>query len=469
MPKKEEKTEAEMTFLEHLEEMRGVILRSLTVFIVALAVVLTGFSYFNNVMLYPLNSAKKILATYHRIADGNAEVKKHEQKMGPVYLVTDEAEGKPAQKSGPYYIVAKDDTVQIVPDANASGFSDIKLRSMSFTTPIVVWFYVGFLGAIGISLPAILYFIVKFVAPGLTAAEKRVLRPGIAIAILLFFMGSAFAFAFMLPMGIAFMSYMSESMQMEMFPDAQSYYSMVVFLTIAVGLVFELPLLQTVLIYLGVLDTKWLRSNRRMVFLVILIFATVVTPPDCITQISLTIPLYLMYEIALRVGERLRKNKLRREAEQQKRADAEEAADKKEYAKIVAKERADEAAVEAAEAEIDKSRYGDSLPDDYDPNKIDEDSDPYGYGGYDDENYGVEPYIDYGRLAKPPPDLGPNWDLNKPDTSFMSPDWGLNSEPEGDASDQPKTDGANAQPPPEADAPAQKPSAETKDRDAEQQ
>ncbi len=433
MAKKKTNGEGEMTFLEHLEEMRGVILKSLLVFVVALIAVGSGFTYFNKVMLYPLNAAKTIIASSSFLS-GEKEVKS--EKVGPVYLVR-ETDGKTeAKKEGPYFIVAKDESSVLLGGKKDNWYDDIKLRSMTFATPIIVWFYVSFLGALGISFPIILYFIVQFIVPGLTREEKRLLRPGMIAAVLLFCLGVTFAFMFMLPMGIAFMSSMSESMQMEMFPDAQSYYSMVMFLTLAVGVVFEVPLIETILIYLGVLNADWLKKNRRIVFLVILIFATVITPPDFITQISLTIPLYLMYEIALRIGVRLRKNKLRREAEREKREEEQDKKEREEYARMVAKERiAEEEAEKAAEEqelEINKSRYGedDSIPDDYDPNKIEEDYNSYGYD-YDEEfreeDYGLEPYVDYGKLSRPVPDFAPDWNLNRVDTSFMSPDWSLNA------------------------------------------
>ena len=63
MAKKKTNSDGEMTFLEHLEEMRGVMLKSLLVFVIALIGVGAGFSYFNTVMLYPLNAAKKIIST----------------------------------------------------------------------------------------------------------------------------------------------------------------------------------------------------------------------------------------------------------------------------------------------------------------------------------------------------------------------------------------------------------------------
>ena len=375
MPEERENDPSEMTFLEHLEEMRFVILKTLAFFSVALILVLVFFHYFNSMMLYPLNSAKNILSKWVG-TEQVTEVKT--ERIGPVYLVSD---GDEKNKTGPFYIEPKDDSIVLFKDSKPSNpwYADIKLRSMSFATPIIVYFYVGFLGALGLSLPAAFYFAARFIAPGLKKEELDVLLPGIIAAIILFAIGVCFAFFFMLPMGIAFMSWMSQGMQLEMFPDAQSYYSMVIFLTIAVGITFELPLVEFILIYVGILDVKWLENNRRMVFLIILIFATVITPPDAITQVSLTIPLYLMYEVAMRLGKRMRRAKLRREAERERREAIEEEKERKEYAKTVAKERLAEEEAEKLEesqseivaepgseyGEIDRSHY--ELPEDYDP------------------------------------------------------------------------------------------------------
>ncbi len=431
----------EMTFLEHLEEMRGVILKSLTVFSLAFLVVIVGFYYFNQLMLFPLNQAKNVLATLYVSEDKKVEKTQNEhQRLGPVYLV-EEKDGKEISKTGPYYIVAKDETVVLSEkkDSTPRWVSDIKLRSMSITTPIFVWLSVGFLGSLGLSLPAVLYFVARFIMPGLTKHELRMLTPGVVLGTLLFFIGAIFAFCFMLPMGIAFMAYMSQGMQLEMFPDAMSYYSMVIFVTIATGLTFELPLLQFILIYLGILDIEWLKKNRRMVFLIIIIFAAVVTPPDVITQVSLSIPLYLMYEISLRIGIIMRKRKLAREKAQQAREDAEAEKEHKEYIQEEAKRRlAEKESQEYEDAKSITAKDSESNPDDdyfYEDRAYEEldnledeynSNDDYGYENYYDDYESPEGYINYGSLSKPMPDFAPDWTLNDPDTSFMTPNWSLN-------------------------------------------
>ncbi len=424
----------EMTFLEHLEEMRGVILKSLTVFALAFLVVIMTFYYFNKIMLCPLNWAKENLSAFVAETEQTENVQPQTQRVGPVYLVS-EVNGK-EEKTGPFYIVSEGGSLLLSkdqlsqPSKKNDWVSDIKLRSMSITTPIYVWLSVGFLGSLGMSLPITMFFIARFITPGLTKAELRMLTPGVVTGTILFLVGSIFAFRFMLPMGIAFMAYMSNGMQLEMFPDAMSYYSMVIFVTIATGLTFELPLLEFVLIYLGILNVEWLKQNRRMVFLIIVVFAAVVTPPDVITQISLAVPLYLMYEIALRVGIVARRRKLAREAKERKEEEAQEKREHDEYVKEEAHRRLAERD-EYENAKASATKDSETNPDDdyledraYD--ELDNLEDDYGYDNYLDEYESPEGYINYGSLAKPMPDFSPDWSLNSPDTSFMTPDWNLN-------------------------------------------
>ncbi len=428
------KNNGEMSFLDHLEEMRGVLLKSVAVLMITFIVALFLFNYFNSIMMYPLNAAKSLLSTvYAPSEEKTAEINKY----GPVYVIPEN--GSESDKKGPYYIVLKDGAnmpegfeAKSTPD----WIGDVKLRSMSFTTPIMVYFYVGTLAAIGISLPFILYFISGFIAPGLTNREKRLLRPGMVTGILLFLIGTAFAFFGILPMGIAFMTYLSNAMQLDMFPDAQSYYSLVIFVTAAIGIAFELPLLMVVLIYLGVLKVDWLKKNRRLVIVILLVFAAIITPPDFITQCTLATLLYIMYEGALFIGLRMRLKKLEQEAEEERRQEAEDEAERKEYAKMVAKERLAEQK-EEEEAE-DESEYDDPANYEIDTSHYGEDDymEDYGLDEYSEEDEQIDSYINYGRLSRNVPQFSPNWDLNRKDTSFFSPNWSLNEKPQDNDSQE---------------------------------
>ncbi len=229
-----------------------------------------------------------------------------------------------------------------------------------------------------------------------------------------------------------------------MFPDAMSYYSMVIFVTIAAGLTFELPLLEFILIYIGVLNVKWLKNNRRTVILILIVFAAVVTPPDCITQISLATPLYLMYEIALRLGERMRKRKLAREAAEEAKEEAREKEEELQYIKEEAHRRLEEKRQEEAQGAYSPapdapktSDYDDLADPAY--AELDTLEDDYSLDTYMNElenSPSAQGYINYGTLAKGGADtsaLSPDWSLNEPDTSLMSPDWSLNAEAQSTA------------------------------------
>lgn len=421
-----EEENGEMSFLDHLEEMRGVMLKSLAVLTVTFIAVLAFFNYFNAVMMYPLNSAKKLLSTIY--FDGPDKADGAKDRYGPVYVVPEN--GKDSDMKGPFYIVPKKGAnFPSEAKGETDWIADVKLRSMSFTTPIAVYFYVGALGAAGISLPFVLYFAAGFVAPGLTRREKRILKPGMFAAVLLFCLGTAFAFFGILPMGIAFMTYLSSALQLEMFPDAQSYYSLVIFVTAAIGITFELPLAMVVLIYLGIVKVDWLKKNRRIVIVLLLVFAAMVTPPDFITQVALASILYMMYEGALLLGGRMRVKKLEREAEEEKRREAEDEKERRKYIEAEAKERLAEQ--QRARDEKRTAVYDD--PADYETDNPGYGEDAYGtdygLGEHGDDAAKIDSYIDYGRLSANVPDFSPDWNLNRIDTSFFTPDWALNSPP----------------------------------------
>ena len=111
MPEERENDPSEMTFLEHLEEMRFVILKTLAFFSVALILVLVFFHYFNSMMLYPLNSAKNILSKWVG-TEQVTEVKT--ERIGPVYLVSD---GDEKNKTGPFFLEPKDAPIVLFQDS----------------------------------------------------------------------------------------------------------------------------------------------------------------------------------------------------------------------------------------------------------------------------------------------------------------------------------------------------------------
>ena len=190
-------------------------------------------------------------------------------------------------------------------------------RVGSVFSPFFVMFDIAIFGGVFIALPFILYFLGQFLMPALTEREKKVIRPAMCAATVLFAAGASLAFFFILPTGINFSFKISEIMHWEILYDIQNYYSFVVWVPLATGVSFQLPLLIILFIYIGLLSPKTLRKNRRLVFVLILIFAAVATPPDPLTMVMLTLPLYLLYEAAVMVGSRLLSGKIKKEEEEE--------------------------------------------------------------------------------------------------------------------------------------------------------
>jgi len=186
------------------------------------------------------------------------------------------------------------------------------IRSYS---PIFIAMKVCFLGGLGISLPFIFYFIGGFVVPGLTIKEKSVLFPGCVAAFILFLTGAAMTYFVILPFSLAFtIEFTFDILGLDTYrPEAGNYYETVIWMTFAVGLAFEFPLIIVLLTWIGVLSVKKLRSNRRIVFVIIMVSAALITPGgDPVSLSILTIPLYVLYELSILSGafiERRRKKK----------------------------------------------------------------------------------------------------------------------------------------------------------------
>jgi sec-independent protein translocase protein TatC len=175
-----------------------------------------------------------------------------------------------------------------------------------------------FLGGLGLSLPLIFYFLGSFVTPGLTFKEKKVFFPGCLAATFLFLAGSGMTYFFILPLSLAFtIEFSFNVLGLEIYrPEAGNYYSTVIWMTFAVGLAFQFPLVLILLIRIGVLTVQKLRASRRFVLVILMVSAALITPGgDPVSLCILTIPLYFLFEISILVGILIERKKATSEAE----------------------------------------------------------------------------------------------------------------------------------------------------------
>ena len=171
-----------------------------------------------------------------------------------------------------------------------------------FTSPIeavLLSFKIAFGAGIVIAAPVIFYQIWKFIAPGLYLKEKKIVMPTVIASTAAFLAGISFCY-FMLPYLLRVLMTYAGS-RLDPFFKIDEYFSFLLKLSIAFGLVFELPVVSFVLARIGILKTDFLVRHARIAIVIIFIIAAILTPPDIFSQITLAVPLLLLYGISILV------------------------------------------------------------------------------------------------------------------------------------------------------------------------
>ena len=160
-----------------------------------------------------------------------------------------------------------------------------------FTTP----FKLSFFAALFLAMPYIIYQLWAFVAPGLYRNERRFAVPLLLSSILLFYVGIGFAYYFVFPVMFEFFARTTPK-GVAMMTDINNYLDFVLTMFFCFGLAFEVPVAVVLLVLMGIVPIEKLKRNRGYVLIGIFILAALLTPPDAISQCSLAIPMYLLYE-----------------------------------------------------------------------------------------------------------------------------------------------------------------------------
>ena len=163
-----------------------------------------------------------------------------------------------------------------------------------FLTPFKTSFYV----AIMLAIPAVLYQVWAFVAPGLYRREKRLGVPLLVSSVVLFYVGVVFAYFVIFPVMFGFFTSAAPE-NVQVMTDINSYLDFVLVLFLAFGLAFEVPVVTVLLVLMGMVNIDTLTKNRQYVFLGAFVLGMVLTPPDVLSQTLLAIPMYLLYECGI--------------------------------------------------------------------------------------------------------------------------------------------------------------------------
>ncbi len=173
-----------------------------------------------------------------------------------------------------------------------------KMISTGVIDPFLVPMKVTLLLAFLISLPWIFYQAWAFIAPGLYTHEKKLVLPLVISSSLLFAGGVAFCYFFVFGRVFSFIySFAPESISVA--PDVGNYLDFVITMCLAFGVCFEVPVVQVVLVRMGIVSLEKLKAIRSYMIVGAFVIAAIVTPPDVVSQLALAIPMCLLYELGL--------------------------------------------------------------------------------------------------------------------------------------------------------------------------
>ena len=261
---KDEESEKEMSFWDHLTELRKRLIRMVLAWLVMTVIAFINSRFiFDKILLAPKDTN---FVTYKWLC-----------KLGALIHV---------------------DTLCLPP----MSLSIINLNlSGQFMTDMTVSMFAGLI----LAFPIIIFQLWQFIMPALYIKERRYARQAVFVMSFLFMIGVLFSYYFMVPWTLNFLgTYQVSSMVVNQI-SLSSYISTVTSTILGVGIVFELPVVIYVLAKLGIVTPKFLKTNRKYALVIILIVAAIITPPDVFSQTIATIPLYALYEISILVANRV--------------------------------------------------------------------------------------------------------------------------------------------------------------------
>ena len=272
--------EKEMSFLEHLEELRWHVVRSLAaVLVFTIGAFITAPWIFHNIIFAP---ARVDFPTFVWLCN-----------LGEFF------------GSG---------------DALCVDQIELKLQSRYMTGQFTMHIVSSFIMGLIVAFPYIVWELWRFIKPGLYPREKKSSRGAVASISFLFFSGVLFGYYIMSPVMISFLAnYQISDMIVNEF-DITSYVGTIVGVVFGSGVLFQLPVVIFFLTKIGIVTPEYLRKYRKHAIVIILIVGAIVTPTaDPLSQGLISVPLYLLYEISILISAAVMRKKLKEEAEEREK------------------------------------------------------------------------------------------------------------------------------------------------------
>ena len=310
------------SFLEHMEDLRWVLIRCVAALGVAMVACLAGAPIIVEFLSRPLNEAKQFLTENRK--DSLLEESKSEilirltdeevfripvetNLLDEAYRMLDLTNNsseqsfnlKPMVQDGKLQLLLQPETNKLL-SSDQSTRAGPELKSMSPLSGFLVALQMAFYGGIMLALPFILFFLGQFIFPALRLKEKKYLCIAVVIGGGLFFCGAAFCYFLLMKIALSTAALFAEWLQFGAdLWRAEDYIKFVCKFMIGMGLAFELPVIILLLVKIGVLDYKKLAKFRMYWVVINLVLASVLTPPDIVTQVLMALPMQLFYELSV--------------------------------------------------------------------------------------------------------------------------------------------------------------------------
>jgi sec-independent protein translocase protein TatC len=274
------KVTEEMSFLDHLEELRWHLIRStLAVLIFGSAAFVFSKYIFDHIIFAP---SRMDFPTYKFFCD----------------IAT-------------YFGFESDFCAEALPFT-------IQSRTMAgqFSADIWTSIWAGFI----VAFPYVLYEVWRFISPGLYEKERKSSRGFIFVASFLFFLGVLFGYYVVAPLSINFLGTYSVSDMVTNEFDIGSYIATLRSSVIACGIIFELPIIIYFLTKVGLVTPEILKKYRKIALVVVLILSAIITPPDVASQIVVAIPILVLYQLSIYISGFVLRKEAKKEAKLKKNA-----------------------------------------------------------------------------------------------------------------------------------------------------
>jgi sec-independent protein translocase protein TatC len=258
-------TGAEMSFIDHLEALRWHIMRALMAILIGAIVVFVKMDFFFGTVV--MGPAQKDFITYRVLCKFS-----HWVGLG---------------------------------DAMCMEEINLKLISTQMSSQFMMSFTIAFVGGFIVAFPYVFWEFWKFIRPALT--EKEIKKTGGMIfwVSLLFFTGVAFGYFLIAPYTVNFFAAYTLSPMIANTFTVADYIDNIVSLVVGAGVLFQLPLAVYFLAKIGLVTAQFLRTYRKFAVVIILVLAAVITPPDVLSQLIVTVPLWFLYEISISIAARV--------------------------------------------------------------------------------------------------------------------------------------------------------------------